>query len=165
MHTYQYVHSTCGACLEVVFEFWTKSTLIRFFDGKTRFSTSWHVEMSLTLNEPLKNVPCQTSTLPPSMHWKLTEHGQVLYAKQPTPDQKSCWVKRMTPIYKIYGYSCLVLCRGAEEARARAARLRLQRGIWTSTNFGDLRRALAGELSWFRYLILHFPLQWLLQIP
>ena len=59
---------------------------------------------------------------------------------------------------------CLVLCRGAEEARARAARLRLQRGIWTSTNFGDLRRALAGELSWFRYLILRFLLQWLFQI-
>lgn len=40
------------------------------------------------------------------------------------------------------------LCRGAEVARARAAQLRLQRGIWTSTNFGDVRRALAGESWW-----------------
>jgi hypothetical protein len=37
--------------------------------------------------------------------------------------------------------------RGAEVARARAAQLRLQRGIWTSSNFGDLRRALAGEVK------------------
>jgi len=35
--------------------------------------------------------------------------------------------------------------RGAEVARARAAQLRLQRGIWTSSNFGDLRRALAAS--------------------
>ncbi|KAG0607038.1 hypothetical protein M758_9G188100 [Ceratodon purpureus] len=34
---------------------------------------------------------------------------------------------------------------GAELARARSAQLRLQRGIWTSTNFGDLRRALAAS--------------------
>lgn len=40
-----------------------------------------------------------------------------------------------------------MLCSGAELARARSAQLRLQRGIWTSTNFGDLRRALAGELN------------------
>lgn len=32
---------------------------------------------------------------------------------------------------------------GAELAAARAAQYRLQRGIWTSTGFGDIRRALA----------------------
>eukprot|EP00897_Mesotaenium_endlicherianum_P009855 jgi/Mesen1/8899/ME000535S08207 len=31
----------------------------------------------------------------------------------------------------------------AEQAASRAARYRLQRGIWTTTGFGDLRRALA----------------------
>ncbi len=41
----------------------------------------------------------------------------------------------------------LYMYRGAEVARARAAQLRLQRGIWTSSNFGDLRRALAGEVK------------------
>ncbi|CAM6084071.1 unnamed protein product [Calypogeia fissa] len=35
--------------------------------------------------------------------------------------------------------------RGSEVARARAAQYRLQRGIWTSTTFGDLRRALAAS--------------------
>ncbi|KAL2635679.1 hypothetical protein R1flu_007158 [Riccia fluitans] len=35
--------------------------------------------------------------------------------------------------------------RGSDEARARAAQYRLQRGIWTSTAFGDLRCALAAS--------------------
>jgi hypothetical protein len=30
-----------------------------------------------------------TFTLPPSLNKKLTEHKQMLYAKQPSPDQKS----------------------------------------------------------------------------
>lgn len=34
---------------------------------------------------------------------------------------------------------------GAEIASARAAKHRLQRGIWTSTSFGDMRRALAAS--------------------
>ncbi|BBN04051.1 hypothetical protein MPTK1_3g01470 [Marchantia polymorpha subsp. ruderalis] len=35
--------------------------------------------------------------------------------------------------------------RGSDVARARAAQYRLQRGIWTSTAFGDLRCALAAS--------------------
>ena len=42
---------------------------------------------------PLNNIEfcfSPTSTLPPSMHQKPTEHGYV--ANQPAPYQKSCWV-------------------------------------------------------------------------
>ena len=43
-----------GACVEVVWEVWTKNVLIYWFvKGQTRFSTSWHAKMSLTLHEPI----------------------------------------------------------------------------------------------------------------
>ena len=35
----------------------------------------------------------QSSTLAQRMHWILTEHGRSCMQKQPTPDQKSCWVR------------------------------------------------------------------------
>ena len=60
--------STCGACLDVVFQFECK--LFRSFEGQTRFSTSWHAKMSLTLNEPVWNVLCSNLHRPPSMHQK-----------------------------------------------------------------------------------------------
>ena len=45
----------------------------------------------------------QTSTLPPSMHHKLTDTWKVLYAKQPNPDQKVMLSYRTTLIwYQFY---------------------------------------------------------------
>lgn len=35
-------------------------------------------------------------------------------------------------------------CSGFRLASAKAAQHRLERGIWTSVRFGDMRRALAG---------------------
>ena len=44
--------STCGAYLEVVFEF----EVFWFSEGQSHFHTSWHVKMSLALNEPIWDV-------------------------------------------------------------------------------------------------------------
>ena len=41
----------------------------------------------------MKSLFIQTSMLFPILHHKLNRTWEVLYAKQPTPDQKSCWVK------------------------------------------------------------------------
>lgn len=35
-------------------------------------------------------------------------------------------------------------CSGFQIASAKAAQHRLERGVWTSVRFGDMRRALAG---------------------
>jgi len=80
--------STCGICSEVVFELEWSAT----YFGKIKFSLA-----------PLGMRNCvwasmnwcriffvQTSTLSPSIHWKRTEHGRVLYAK---PNQKSWWIR------------------------------------------------------------------------
>ena len=70
---------------------WMKSNLFRFIEGQTTYSTSWHAKMSLTLNGPIKNVLLSnlhtTSNHEPKTYWTW----KVLYAKQPTPDQNSCW--------------------------------------------------------------------------
>lgn len=41
----------------------------------------------------------------------------------------------------------LVLFSGFQLASAKAAQHRLDRGVWTSVNFGDMRRALSGMCS------------------
>ena len=74
-------------------EVWTKNILYQFMEGQTHFSTSWHAKMSLTLHEPIYNVLCSnlhtTSTHAP----KTYQTWKVLYSKQPTRYQKSCWIK------------------------------------------------------------------------
>ena len=44
---------------------------------------------------------------------------------------------------QMYNFDLLIY-RGSQIASARAANHRLQRGIWTSPSFGDMRRALSG---------------------
>lgn len=41
----------------------------------------------------------------------------------------------------------LVFSSGFRLASAKAAKHRLDRGVWTSVNFGDMRRALSGMCS------------------
>ena len=49
----------------------------RFRYGPNSSSTSWHAKISLTLEwTDVECCSCKTSTLPPSMSWKLTEHGR-----------------------------------------------------------------------------------------
>jgi hypothetical protein len=42
---------TCGAYLEVVFGFEMKSNTLWSIESQTHYVTSWHVKLSLTLNE------------------------------------------------------------------------------------------------------------------
>ena len=85
--------STCGICLEVVSELEWRTTY--FGSLKIKFSLAplgmrnW-VWASMNWDRMFL---VQTSTLSPSIHWKLTEHGRVFYAKQPTPNQKSWWIR------------------------------------------------------------------------
>lgn len=37
-----------------------------------------------------------------------------------------------------------IFCSGFQLASAKAAQYRLERGVWTSVRFGDMRRAIAG---------------------
>ena len=80
LQQYHQFLSTRVACLEVVFEFECRATFFDFFEGQAHFSSLWYAKICLTLNEPVWDVFCsffvQTSTLAPSMHWKLTEHGK-----------------------------------------------------------------------------------------
>jgi hypothetical protein len=46
-------------------EVWIKNILYRFMKGQIHFSTSWHVNMSLTLHNWYTMFFVQTSTLPP----------------------------------------------------------------------------------------------------
>ena len=86
--------STCGASLEVVFE----------FEGRATYSGSLRAKLILAPSGMPKWVwPSRkqyrmfffvrTSTLPPNTHGKPTEHGGLLYGKQPTPNQRLCWVR------------------------------------------------------------------------
>ena len=74
--------------------FWMTSNLFGFIEGQTHFNTSWHAWMGWTLNKPLPNV--LHSIL--QAHYvqadtKKVPNMEVLYAKQPIPNQKSYWVR------------------------------------------------------------------------
>ena len=65
---FQLFLSTCGACLEVVLNFYMKINLFWFIESQ--FSTSWHAKTSLTLNEPIENV------LSANLH-AISEHANM----------------------------------------------------------------------------------------
>jgi hypothetical protein len=67
---------------------WMRKKLLWFIEGQTHINTFWHTNMSLNHNEPRENDLVQTSTLPPSMHQKLTEGGR-------------CWVQNNPPLTKF----------------------------------------------------------------
>ena len=85
--------STCGICLEIVFALEWRATY--FGSLRTKFSfaplgmRNW-VWASMNWSRMFF---VQTSTLYSSIHWKRTEHGRVLYTKQPTSNQKSWWIR------------------------------------------------------------------------
>ena len=72
---------------------WRTSNLFRFIESQTHFITSWHATMSLTLNEPTENALRSylhtTSKHAPQTYWTW----KVLFAKQPTLEEKPCRVK------------------------------------------------------------------------
>ena len=68
---------------------WTKRNPFWFIEGQTHPSTSWHAKISLTLNEPIKNVPCSNLHTTSECPLKSYRIWKVAYAKQPISDQMS----------------------------------------------------------------------------
>lgn len=51
--------------------------------------------------------------------------------------------------FGVLGYDfTFISCSGYRLASAKAAQHRLDRGVWTSVHFGDMRRALSGMIRW-----------------
>ena len=67
-----------------------KSNLFQLIEGQSHISSSRYAKMSLTLKNPFRMVFVKTSTLPPPSMHSLEIYGtwKVLYANQPTPNQK-----------------------------------------------------------------------------
>lgn len=108
----QWLHFACGACLEVHASsvgIWMKSNLLRFCEGQTSFSISSAYQIVFDPQwTDIRMFYVETSTLPPSMHLKLIEHGWVLYAKQPTSDNslvsKMFWLSSMVGEYRLMSW-------------------------------------------------------------
>ena len=85
--------STCAACLVVEFEW--RATYFSSLRVKLMLAPLGMLKRVWLLMNPYRMLILQTSTwLPPSMQAPKTYwRWKVLYAKQPTPDQKSCWLK------------------------------------------------------------------------
>ena len=84
---------------------WMKSNLFRFIEGQTHFSTSWHFKMSLTLNQ-WRMFFVQSSTLPPSMHCKLTEHGRCCMQNNHNPTKGLTEIKEYSIECGKYSWCC-----------------------------------------------------------
>jgi hypothetical protein len=70
-----------GGCVWI----WMKSILFQFIEGHTCFSSSWHAKMSWSSMNQQWMFFVQSSTLPPSMHRKSTEHGRHFMQKNQRP--------------------------------------------------------------------------------
>ena len=68
-----------------------KSDLFRFIESQMLFSTSCHSKMSLALLNRYRMFFVQASHTTSKHAPKTYRTRKVLYAKQPTPDQNSCW--------------------------------------------------------------------------
>ena len=95
---YQWCLSTCGACSEVVFVFDSKATFLGLMRVGLFLAPLGMPKWVLTFNKMVQNVfhanIQTTSKHAPKSYWTW----KVLYAKQkqPTPDQKWCWVRGIT---------------------------------------------------------------------
>ena len=83
----------CGACLELVFEVEPRATNFGSLRVKLNLAPLGMPKWVWPSMNRDKMFFIQTSTIPPSMHRKLTEHGRSFFAKRSTLDRKSCWVK------------------------------------------------------------------------
>ena len=77
---------------EVVFEFVRWVTYFGWFEGQTHSGTSWHAKNEF--DSRWADVECYSFKPPHYLQACITNllTWKVLYAKQPTPNQNSCWV-------------------------------------------------------------------------
>ena len=76
LHTESRISFTCGACSEGVFEFEWKATSVGLLRAKLMLAPLDMLKRVSPSRNQYRMFFVQTSTLPPSMHQKLTKHGR-----------------------------------------------------------------------------------------
>ena len=85
LHTISLILSTCGAFLEVVFEFEWRSTYFGSLRAKVILAPLGMPKWVWPSMNQHRVIFVQTSTLPPSMHHKLPDHGRCCMQNNQLP--------------------------------------------------------------------------------